>query len=102
MMMINCKKAAELTCAQLDRPLTLREWLQWRFHLAMCRACKAFYRQNEAILRLFEQRFRNLSMLQDNPDLPALPPNACERLKRRLHEAAAENAPPEKGPDNIL
>lgn len=86
-MMISCKKAAELTCARLDRRLTPWEWVRWRFHLSMCAACKAFERQNTALLRLFEQRFQNLAYLQENPDLPPLPPEACERLKRRLDQA---------------
>lgn len=91
-MMISCKKAAELTCARLDRPLTFREAAQWRFHLLMCRACKTFQRQNQALLDIFERRFRDPSQLKD-ASLPALPPNACERLKRRLEEAAANNEP---------
>lgn len=91
-MMINCKRAAELTCAKLDRPLTVGESLQWRFHLLMCAACKEFQRQNEALLRVFEQRFRDPGRLQD-PNLATLPPNACERLKRRLEKAAAGGEP---------
>lgn len=86
-MMISCKKASELTCVKLDRPLTFLETLRWRFHLFMCANCKAFQRQNETILRVIEQRFRDPGRLQD-PGLATLPPDACERLKRRLEEPA--------------
>jgi hypothetical protein len=87
-MMISCKKAADLTCASLDRPLSIMEKLQWRFHLLMCTGCKGFQKQNEALLRLFEQRFRYPNSATRKVELPKLPPDACERLKRRLREAS--------------
>lgn len=89
--MISCKKAAELTCAGLDRPLSIGETVRLRFHLLMCAACRGFQKQNQALLRLFEERFRNPAATRDDADLPKLPENACERLKRRLREAEAEN-----------
>jgi hypothetical protein len=87
-MMISCKKAADLTCASLDRPLSMMEKLQWRFHLLMCAACKAFQKQNEALLSLFEERFHNPDPAKRKVEMPKLSPDACERLKRRLREAS--------------
>lgn len=87
-MMISCKKAADLTCASLDRRLSLGEMLRWRFHLLMCRACKGFQKQNEALLSLFEKRFRPNDTVTGDVEMPRLTPDACERLKRRLGEAS--------------
>lgn len=89
-MMITCKKAAELTCQGMDRPLSLWETLRLRFHVLMCAACKGFQRQNEALHRLFEQRFRNPEVTGDDENLPRLPQHTCEQLKRRLREASGE------------
>lgn len=94
-MMISCKKAADLTCASLDRPLTLWETVRLRFHLLMCDACKAFQLQNEALLRLFELRFRDPAYAKEESRFPQLPPNACERLKEKLREAARSQNPPQ-------
>lgn len=93
MLMISCKKAAELTCESLDRPLTLWEAIQLRFHLFMCAACKAFAAQNEALLRLFGQRFQQLEAAEIDAKINALPDDACERLKRKLREAAEKDNP---------
>ena len=84
LLMISCEKAAKLICEGLDRPLSFRERVQLRFHVTMCSACKAFQKQNEALLQLFEQRFRKLSASQ----MEALSEEACERLQRRVREAA--------------
>lgn len=90
--MISCKKAAELTCAALDRPLSFGEQIQQRMHLLMCAACKGFQKQNKALLHLFELRFRNPAMFSQNANLPHLPSNACKRMKQRLQEAAVERS----------
>ena len=92
LVMMSCKKAAELTCAALDRPLSLGDRVRLRMHLAVCASCKGFQKQNEALLRLFEQRFRNPAMFSQDANLPHLPPNACERLKHRLQEATVKRS----------
>ncbi len=86
LLMISCKKAAKLICEGLDRPLSFWERVQLRFHVMMCSACKAFQKQNEALLQVFEQRFQALSA----PQMEALSEEACERLKRRIQEAAQD------------
>tara|TARA_R110001592_G_scaffold54917_2_gene168279 strand:- start:305 stop:511 length:207 start_codon:yes stop_codon:yes gene_type:complete len=68
--------------------------MQLRFHIFMCRACKGFQKQNEALLYLFDQRFRESSKLPGTPR-PELPPNACERLKQILREAESDHRPSE-------
>ena len=91
--MMSCRRAAELTCAALDRPLSLGDRVRLRMHLAVCASCKSFQKQNEALLHLFEQRFRNPAMFSEDATLPSLPPNTCERLKQRLQEASEPEPP---------
>ena len=91
--LMSCRRAAELTCAALDRPLSVGDRVRLRMHLAVCASCKSFQKQNEALLRLFEQRFRNPAMFSQDATLPSLPPNACERLKQRLQEASEPEPP---------
>lgn len=88
--MMNCKRAAELICEGLDRPLSLRERAALRFHLWMCHACKAFDAQNRALLELFERRFRDAQQADADDHAPRLPDDACERLKNRLRNAMQE------------
>ena len=96
-MMISCKKSTELICQSLDRPLTLWEKMQLRFHLLMCRGCKAFQKQSEALDRLIERRFHDLTD-ERMAEIEGLSSDACDRLKRRLREGGeggASNAPSE-------
>ncbi|KZE35212.1 putative zinc finger protein [Crenobacter luteus] len=50
-MIIHCRAASRLISAALDRPLTVREACQLRFHLLLCRDCRAFSRQLGLIRR---------------------------------------------------
>ncbi len=87
-MMITCKRAADLLCQGLDRPLSCWQRWQLRVHLWMCRPCAAFARQNEVILDLIAHRFQEVEPgQQSDPQLERLSREACERLKRRLREA---------------
>lgn len=87
-MMMSCKKAAELTCQSLDRPLSRRERLKLWFHLAMCRQCAAFRRQCEGLEALFAKRFRNeIGDEEFQQGVGSLSAETCERMKQRLREA---------------
>jgi hypothetical protein len=44
-----CKEATRLMSLKLDRPLTRRERLSLRLHLAMCGACRRCDRQFDLI-----------------------------------------------------
>jgi len=92
MLMISCKKAAELICESLDRRLSLYEAAQLRLHVLLCGGCRAFRAQNKALLQLFEERFRHLPEDRLDERLDALPPEMCARLKEKLREAAREDA----------
>ncbi|ANQ86025.1 zf-HC2 domain-containing protein [Azoarcus olearius] len=56
--MLTCKEATHLISDALDRPLSWRERLKLRAHLALCSGCRAFRRQLD-FLRSASQRFRN-------------------------------------------
>ena len=86
-MMISCKKAAELVCQSLDRPLSIRERLQLRFHLLMCRGCKAFMEQSRRLDEAIRKHFHELDRAKLEAQADELPPEACERMKQKLHEA---------------
>ena len=84
--MFSCKRATELTCQSLDRRLTFPERLGLRLHLLVCRACGAFHRQTRFLDRSMQKRF--LSPEEAGLLGRPLPADACERIKRRLREAA--------------
>jgi hypothetical protein len=44
-MFISCKAASRLISQSLDKPLSWQDKLALRFHLAICKYCKAFNRQ---------------------------------------------------------
>ncbi len=40
--MLTCKEVTRLASEKLDRPLSLRERIEFRMHLMMCVACSRF------------------------------------------------------------
>lgn len=42
---VSCREASELLSQMQDRPLSRRERIRLRFHLAICDACTRFSRQ---------------------------------------------------------
>ncbi|WP_275286340.1 zf-HC2 domain-containing protein [Halomonas elongata] len=54
--MLMCKDATRLMSMKRDRPLTIRERVSLRFHLAMCSACRECDRQFE-LLHHVNRRF---------------------------------------------
>lgn len=90
-MMINCKRAAELICQSLDRPLSLWERFQLRLHLWMCAGCKGFKKQSEALDRLLRMRFHDLAQGDIEPQLDGMPEEVCDRLKQKLRAAIEDD-----------
>lgn len=52
---ITCRDFAGLSVVRLDRPLTPREHLRYRFHGIMCRLCREFGSQFELINELIRE-----------------------------------------------
>ena len=90
-MMISCKKSTELICQSLDRPLSLWERMQLRFHLLMCRGCKGFMEQSRRLDELIQKHFHDLDIDKAELEAAKLSPEACERMKQKLHEALHEH-----------
>jgi len=87
-MMISCKKAAELTCQSLDRPLSPWERFKLWFHLTMCKRCAAFRKQCEELEALFSKRFRNeIGDEEFKQAVNSLSDESCDRIRQRLREA---------------
>ncbi len=89
-MMISCKKATELICQSLDRPLSFWERLELRLHLWMCGGCRGFKKQSEALDRLLRKRFHDLADGDLEAELDEIPQEVCERLKQKLRNAARD------------
>ncbi len=89
-MMISCKKATELICQSLDRPLSFWERLELRLHLWMCGGCSNFKKQSEALDRLLHKRFHDLTDGDIESELEQMPEEVCERLKHKLREATQD------------
>jgi len=86
-MMISCKKAAELTCQSLDRPLSRWERMKLWFHMAMCKRCAAFRGQCDQLEALFAKRFSSEIDRQElQREVESLSAESCERIKQRLIE----------------
>lgn len=57
--MLSCKEVTELVSQSIERRLSLRERLQLRMHLFVCKACSQFKRQMEflhAAAKAYAQR----------------------------------------------
>lgn len=73
-----CKDVSKLATQAMDRPLSLREKLVMRLHLAVCQACRRFVRH---------VRFLRRASCRAGEDLPVkatLSREARERMKQQL------------------
>jgi hypothetical protein len=74
----NCREAIRLQSDALDRPLSHRQRIGLRIHLALCVWCSRYGNQIK-FLRAAAQH--DQADLESNPRLPA---GAAERIKRAL------------------
>jgi predicted anti-sigma-YlaC factor YlaD len=88
MLSLTCKRAAALLSASLERSLPLGERLLLRLHLRVCSACARYKRQLQLLRSVIRQRARR-SEEQTGPDVPALTPDARDRLKRSLQRGSS-------------
>lgn len=92
--MLRCREIARLFSESMDHELPLRQKLQVRMHLTMCRLCSGFARQ----LRLLRQASREnrKRLLSGPPDSDVtLPEDARTRIK-----AAMARLKPTRIPDS--
>jgi hypothetical protein len=78
----NCREAARLQSEALDHPLGLGQRIGLRIHLVLCKWCRRYGKQ---IGFLRSTAHRHEEHEQCFPP-QTLPPEARERLKRRLQE----------------
>lgn len=78
----NCREATRLQSDALDHPLGQGQRIGLRIHLVLCKWCRR-YGQQIGFLRSAAHRQE-----EHEQCLPpqSLPPEACERIKRRLRE----------------
>ena len=71
-MFISCKAASRLISQSLDKPLSWQDKLALRFHLAICKYCKAFNRQLKQLrlaAKAMVQRTEHDINIQLNPEV---------------------------------
>ena len=81
---INCNEASRLVSETRDRELPLRQRMQLRFHLTLCKMCNVYSRQIDMLGEV--SRRANMFVLQASLPL-ALSANAKERIKQKLSES---------------
>ena len=75
--MTSCKYAALLLSRALETPLTWRERLSLRVHLAICGMCRRFRRQIDALQQAMKRSSASEERLSDE---------ARERIRKRLQD----------------
>lgn len=80
MALIDCREASQLTSAELDRPLTLRDRIRLGLHRLMCAPCRLYRRQ----LELLRRQAAKLPAAASDHRLDA---TARERIRARLRDA---------------
>lgn len=63
--MLNCKQVSELSSRSLDSRLPLRQRMQMKLHLMMCKACKQYLKQLQFIqksAKSMDIHFQNITL----------------------------------------
>lgn len=66
----NCHKATFLIEKKQHGPITVREWLDLKIHLAGCSVCRRFQRQSLAINRMIRSLLRSPEVKDIKMDEP--------------------------------
>ena len=82
---ISCKIAAKLMCHSFDRKLTLKEKIQLKAHLAICKTCLSCYRQVKSLRKVYSQYAQSIMELTPPADC-CLSPSCKERIKTLLFQ----------------
>lgn len=85
MALVDCREATQLTSAEFDRPLTLRERLRLNVHRLVCGPCR-LYRRQLALLRRQASRLTASSPDVRLPDV-RLDERARDRIRAHLRDA---------------
>ena len=82
--MLRCREISKLVSESMERDLPLRQRLQVRLHLMMCRLCWGFARQIRLLRRAARENPERLGPDESAPEAK-LPEEARERIKAALH-----------------
>ncbi len=80
-LMLSCKEAAALSSKKSFEPLTFKESLQFKMHTSVCKACKAFSKQNELLDSAIEK-----ALNKDRIETIQLSDNQRVKIKKSLSE----------------
>ena len=93
--MIDCREAAVLSSAELDRRLQRGERVSLWLHRLVCPACRLYKRQLEAMRRV-ARRFGETPAAGGAAPPVRLDDAARSRLRERLRAAAQERGDPDR------
>ncbi len=80
-----CRDVARLASESLDRDLPTSERLAVGLHTVYCVACRR-HRRQVRFLRAVMNGLRNRIASEDHPDLPSLPAETREQIRKALKE----------------
>lgn len=81
--MLRCRDISKLVSESMDRELPLRQRMQVRMHLMMCRLCSNFAHQLRLLRRAARENPDRLGSQEATPEAK-LPEAARERIKAAL------------------
>ncbi len=84
--MLRCREISKLVSDSMEWDLPLRQRLQVRVHLMMCRFCSGFARQIQLLRRAAREYSERLGPDESSPEA-RLPDEARARIKAALHNS---------------
>jgi hypothetical protein len=81
----DCRKATFLIEKKQHGPISVREWLELKIHLAGCSVCRIFQRQSLAINRMIRNLLRSPEVKDIKMDEP-FKKDLQDRIARKLNE----------------
>ena len=81
--MLSCKQASQLISQSLEQPLTMRERFGLKLHLFICKYCRRFSQQLQAISIALKLAARAI----ENDDTIKLPSEAKHRLLQAIESS---------------
>ena len=84
--MLRCREISRLVSESMERDLPLRQRLEVRMHLMMCRLCSGFARQMQLLRRAARENPERLGPDEGAPEA-RLSNGARQRIKAALHDS---------------
>lgn len=81
--MLSCKQASQLISQSLEQPLAMRERFALKLHLLICKYCRRFRQQLQAIGVALKLTARAI----ESDDTIKMPPEAKQRLIQSIESS---------------